>query len=197
MSVTNLLCNKLGFHCHTTMVPLDMAEMVDALRSIAQELAGTNEALTLIITFAFLVVLALLTIIAIGLTDGDVRGSMSDSLIPSSAVTNLLRPAYCARLAVIGASINGAAHYVSTTFTALGVPAAASRLTATLVFYCSNAAHWTADSVSSCRNVLAERFVDFTNTSNSAAQKPGISSPEAEKENEKDIQIGWNMVELI
>ncbi|EGP82001.1 uncharacterized protein MYCGRDRAFT_97979 [Zymoseptoria tritici IPO323] len=175
MSVTNLLCNKLGFHCHTTMVPLEMAEMVDAFRSIAQELAGTNEALTLIIAFAFLMVLALLTIIAIGLTDGDVRGT------------------YCARLAVIGASINGAAHYVSTTFTALGVPAAASRLTATLVFYCSNAAHWTADSVSSCRNVLAERFVDFTNTSNSAAQKPGISSPEAEKENEKDIQIGWNM----
>ncbi|SMQ56519.1 unnamed protein product [Zymoseptoria tritici ST99CH_3D7] len=157
MSVTNLLCNKLGFHCHTTMVPLDMAEMVDAFRSIAQELAGTNEALTLIIAFAFLVVLALLTIIAIGLTDGDVRGT------------------YCARLAVIGASINGAAHYVSTTFTALGVPAAASRLTATLVFYCSNAVHWTADSVSSCRNVLAERFVDFTNTSNSAAQKPGRS----------------------
>ncbi|SMR63146.1 unnamed protein product [Zymoseptoria tritici ST99CH_3D1] len=88
-------------------------------------------------------------------------------------LTNLLRPGYCARLAVIGASINGAffyaAHCVSTTFTALGVPAAASRLTATLGFYCSNAAHWTANSVSLCRNVLAERFVGFTNTSNSAA----------------------------
>ncbi|SMY30271.1 unnamed protein product [Zymoseptoria tritici ST99CH_1A5] len=179
MSVSTLLCTKLGLRCHrTTTVPLEVVfEVIQASRSFIQRLADANKLLTLLIVFTILMVVALLGIIGVGVVDGDVRA------------------AYRARLAVISSGIKGGflcvAHYVSTAFTEL--PSVTCRLIAPLRSHSSIGANWTATHVPLCRNIPVERFSDswtLVNTPDPTTQRPNTV-----KEEEKDIQIGWNMVE--
>ncbi|SMQ56412.1 unnamed protein product [Zymoseptoria tritici ST99CH_3D7] len=141
MSVSTLLCTKLGLRCHrTTTVPLEVVvEVIQASRSFVQTLADANKVLTLLNAFTLLIMLALLGIIGVGVVDGDVR------------------KAYRTRLAVISSGIKGGflcvAHYVSTAFTKL--PGATCRLIAALRSHCFIAANRTATYVSSYRSILA------------------------------------------